>query len=219
MIGGNGRHDIGSAGDAPSGAADAGGRTTSRRGLLGSGTFLAGSALAAGGVVIALAERADSASSERDVRILNYVLRLEQLKAAFYREAADGGVLSGELQQLAELLARHERTHVSFLRRRLASNAGDERTYDFGDATKDPAAFARTAQTLEETAVGGYLGQGANLTRSLMVPFAQMCSVEARHAAWINDFLESPPAPRAADEAKAPPEVLAVIEETGFETS
>jgi hypothetical protein len=119
----------------------------------------------------------------------------------------------------SELLARHERTHVSFLRRWLASNAGDERTYDFGDATKDPAAFARTAQTLEETAVGGYLGQGANLTRSLMVPFAQMCSVEARHAAWINEFLESPPAPRAADEAKAPPEVLAVIEETGFETS
>jgi hypothetical protein len=88
MIGGNGRHDIGSAGDAPSGAADAGGRTTSRRGLLGSGTFLAGSALAAGGVVIALAERADSSSSERDVRILNYVLRLEQLRAAFYREAS-----------------------------------------------------------------------------------------------------------------------------------
>lgn len=219
MICGSGKHDFGSAGDLPTGAADVCARATSRRGFLGGGTFLAGSLLAAGGVVIGLAERADSASSERDVRILNYVLRLEELKAAFYREAADGGALSGELEQLAELLARHEGEHVSFLRKWLASNAGGERTYDFGDTTRDPEAFARTARTLEETAVGGYLGQGANLTRSLMVPFAQMCSVEARHAAWINDFLGSPPAPRAADEAKAPPDVLAVIEETGFETS
>lgn len=206
----------GSAGDTPAG--DAGARATSRRAMFWGAALLGGSALATGGVVRAFAGRSDSTPSELDARILNYVLRLEQLKAAFYREAAEGGALSGELQQLAEVLARQERAHVSFLRKQLGSKAGGERTYDFGDAVEDPQAFAQTAQTLEETAVAAYIGQGANLTRSLMVSFAQMCSVEARHAAWIADFLGSAPAPRAADEAMAPPDVLAVIRETGFES-
>jgi rubrerythrin len=208
----------GSPGEQPAGVGDAG-NATSRRALLRAAAVFGGSALATGGVVTAFAGRSDSAASELDARILNYVLRLEQLKEAFYREAAEGGALSGELQQFAELLAQHERSHVSFLRKRLASRAGNERTYDFGEAVADPQAFARTAQTLEETAVAAYIGQGANLTRSLMVSFAQMCSVEARHAAWIDDFLGSAPAPRAADEAMAPPDVLAVVKELGFETS
>jgi rubrerythrin len=209
---------FGSAGEAPAGVGEGGTRARSRRGLLKTAAVLGGSALATGGVVTALAGRADPAPTALDARILNFVLRLEQLKAAFYQQAASGGALGGELQQFAELLARHERTHVSFLRRWLGSKAADERTYDFGDATTDPDVFARTARTLEEAAVAGYIGQGAHLTRSLMVPFAQMCSVEARHAAWIDDFLGSDPAPKAADEAMAPAEVLAVIEETGFET-
>jgi len=207
----------GSSGDQPAGVGDAG-HATSRGALLRAAAVLGGSALATGGVVTAFAGRSGSAPSEADARILNYVLRLEQLKAAFYREAVAGGVLTGELQQFAELLAQHERSHVSFLRNRLGSRAGHERTYDFGEAVADPQAFARTAQTLEETAVAAYIGQGANLSRSLMVPFAQLCSVEARHAAWIDDFLGSAPAPRAADEAMAPPDVLAVVNELGFET-
>jgi hypothetical protein len=180
--------------------------------------LLGGSALATGGVVTALARRSDPAPTALDVRIRNYVVRLERLKAAFYREAANGGALGGELQQFAELLARHEQTHVSFLRRRLGPKADGERTYEFSGATEDPDVFAQTARTLEEAAVAGYIGQGAHLTRSLMVPFAQMCSVEARHAAWIDDFLARAPAPRAADEAMAPADVLAVIDETGFES-
>jgi hypothetical protein len=199
---------------------EVGAGTTSRAKLLKRAALLGGTALATGGLVTALPERATSASSRaRDVRILNYVLRLESMKAAFYRDAAQGGALTGELQQLAEILARHERAHVLFLRNHLGSMADADRTYSFGDATRDAAMFATTARTLEETAVGGYIGQGPNLTRSLMVPFAQMCSVEARHVAWIADFLEDDPAPRPADQAKSPADVLAVIEQTGFEAT
>jgi hypothetical protein len=50
------------------------------------------------------------------------------------------------------------------------------------------------------------------------VPFAQVCSVEARHAAWIADVLHRDPAPRAADEAKAPEDVLRMLDAMGFET-
>jgi hypothetical protein len=192
----------------------------SRAGLLKRAALLGGGAVAAGGVATALARDARSAdSAPRDARILNYVLRLEELKAAFYREAAERGALTGELQQLARVLARHERVHVSFLRRRLGRRAESRRTYDFGDATSDADTFASTAWTLEETAVAAYVGQGANLTRRLMTEFAQLCSVEGRHAAWIADVLDRSPAPRAADEAKAPRDVVAVIEGTGFETT
>ena len=177
----------------------------------------AGAAAATGGVVTALPKLAESAASAaRDERILNYVLRLEYLKAAFYEEAARSS-LPGELQQLAEVLARHERTHVAFLRRRLGRKAVEEPTFDFGDATRDPGRFGPTARTLEETTVAAYIGQGANLTRRSMVPFAQITSVEARHAAWIADVLGRHPAPTAADEAKTPAQVRTLIERTGFE--
>jgi hypothetical protein len=195
-------------------------RATSRAGLLKRTALLAGGAAAMTGVVTALAQEASpSASPARDARILNYVLRLEALKAAFYEEASEGGALTGELEQLADVLARHERAHVSFLRRHLGGRAEGERTYDFGDATSNADTFASTTRTLEETAVAAYIGQGANLTRQLMVEFAQLCSVEGRHAAWIADVLGRSPAPRAADEAKTPDEVVALIEETGFEAT
>jgi len=192
---------------------------TSRGGLLKRAALLGG-AVAAGGVATALAQDASSAASPaRDARILNYVLRLEELKAAFYWEATERGALTGELQQLARVLARHERAHVSFLHRRLGKRAQSRRTYDFGDATSDADTFASTARMLEETAVAAYVGQGANLTRRLMTEFAQLCSVEGRHAAWISDVVDRLPAPRAADEAKTPRDVVAVIEGTGFETT
>ncbi|MDQ3857778.1 MAG: ferritin-like domain-containing protein [Actinomycetota bacterium] len=193
---------------------------SSRAAFLRRAGVLGGTALATGGLVSALPKLANSAASTaRDVRILNYVLRLEYLKAAFYREAAEGGGLTGELQQFAQLLARHERTHVALLRRQLRGKAEDERTFDFGEATANDDAFAGAARTLEEMAVAGYIGQGANLTRRLMVPFAQLCSVEARHAAWIEDILDRHPAPFAADKAKTPSEVLAAIDRTGFEAA
>lgn len=179
---------------------------------------LGGALAAAGGLATALPDLAGTQrAASRDARILNYILRLEYLKAAFYEEAAAEGALSGELGQLAELLGRHERRHVELLRAGLGEDADPAPEYDFGDAIRDPDRFARTAQTLEETAVAAYIGQGANLTRRRMVTFAQIASVEARHAAWIADILGGDPAPKAADEARTPEQVLAVIDESGFE--
>jgi Ferritin-like domain len=176
-----------------------------------------GTALATGAMATLVDGASSAAVTARDVRILNYVLRLEELKAAFYEEAAGTGALVGELQQLAETLARHERAHIALLRKRLGAKAADERTYDFGSATRNSDTFASTTRALEETAVAAYIGQGANLSRSLMTPFAELCSVEARHAAWIADVLERDPAPRPADDAKPPAEVIAAIQQLGFE--
>lgn len=194
-------------------------RSTSRGALLRRLGVAAGAAAATGGVVTVLPKLADSApAAARDVRILNHVLRLEYLKAAFYEEAAQAE-LGGELQQLAQVLAGHERRHVTFLRKRLGGRAANAQTFDFGDATRDPDQFGQAARTLEEAAVSAYIGQGANLARRYMAAFAQITSVEARHAAWIADILERHPAPLAADEAKTPAQVRAAIDELGFEAT
>jgi len=193
-------------------------RMHSRAEMLRRSALFGGAALATAGLAAGLARSGTGSPTASDERILNYVLRLEHLKEAFYREAVEQGELGGELQQLAALLARHERQHVAFFTEHLREQAEAAKAYDFGDATRDPDIFAATARKLEETAVAAYIGQGANLSRALMVPFAEVTSVEARHAAWTADLAGNDPAPRAADEARTPGEVLRMIDALGFET-
>jgi Ferritin-like domain len=179
--------------------------------------LVVGGAAAGGGLVVAgLPSLASSAPSRaQDVRIMNYLLRLEYLKAAFYEQAAADGGLSGELGRFADVVGQHERAHVQILRRRLGSDAIEEPTFEFGDATGSDR-FAATARTLEELATAAYIGQGANFTPRMTGAAARIASVEARHAAWIADVLGRHPAPFAADPAKSPRQVTAAITKTGF---
>ena len=194
---------------------------TASRGEFVRRAIVAGGAAAAGGVLLAgLPRLASSAPSARqDQRIFNFILELEYLKAAFYREAAEGGQLDGEALRLAQVLSEQEQAHVDFFRRELGNAAAQEPTFDFGDATTNPDRFIESALVLEENAVSAYVGQGANLTRDRMVPFGRIASVEGRHTAWVRDMLGRNAAPLAADAAKTAREVRAAIERTGFVTS
>jgi rubrerythrin len=182
---------------------------------------IAGGTLLAGGLVLGgLPKVAGTAPSRaQDVRILNFALFLEYVQAAFYTEAAKSGALDGEPQQLAEVLGKHERAHVAFLRRALGAKARKRPSFDFGDATGNRDKFLATAHLLEETGVAAYIGQAAHLTKRVLVPAATIVSVEARHAAWVRDLVGENPAPLAADAAKTAREVVAAIEKTGFVTS
>jgi rubrerythrin len=183
--------------------------------------IVAGGAAAAGGVLLAgLPRFASSAPSRReDARIFGFILELEYLKAAFYREAAERGEVGGEALRLARVLSEHERAHVDFFRRQLGDAAPAEPTFDFADATTNPDRFLDSALLLEENAVSAYVGQGANLTRERMVPFGRIASVEGRHTAWVRDILGQNAAPLAADAAKTAGEVRAAMRGTGFVTS
>ena len=194
---------------------------TASRGEFVRRAIVAGGAAAAGGVLLAgLPRLASSAPSPReDERIFNFILELEYLKAAFYREAAESGELGDEALRLAQVLSEHERAHVEFFRRELGNAVGDEPSFDFGDATTDADKFLDSALLLEETAVSAYVGQGANLTRDRMIPFGRIASVEGRHAAWVRDILGHNAAPLAADAAKTAREVTAAMRDTGFLTS
>jgi hypothetical protein len=182
---------------------------------------IAGGAAVAGGLFIAGHPKvaASAPSREQDVRILNYLLRLEYVLAAFYETAAAEGQLAGEIQQFVSVVGEHEREHVALLQRILGDDANAEPSVDFGDASNNPNKVAATARKLEETASAAYIGQGANVTKRAMIDVARITSVEARHAAWIADILERDPAPAPADPAKSPRQVSAALRRAGVSIS
>jgi hypothetical protein len=189
---------------------------SSRRGVL-VRTFAALGAAGLGGVVLESLAGADAVPSRaQDVRILNYLLRLEYLQEAFYKEAHAGGALNGELRRFARVVSVHEAEHVGALKAMLGGDARSKPDFRFGDAVKSGDRFAAAALTLEETAAAGYIGQAANLTEKSILAVARIVAVEARHAAWIRDVVGRLPAPQAFDPAKTSAQVASTLERTGF---
>jgi hypothetical protein len=113
-------------------------------------------------------------------------------------------------------VGEQEREHVAYLRDRLGPAAREEPELDFGDLAADADRFPRAAFVLEESGVGAYIGQGANLTVEAVRAAAPIVAVEARHAAWISDLVGRVPAPRAADAARTAAQVQAALEAAGF---
>lgn len=159
---------------------------------------------------------ASAPSPEQDARILNFVLLLEYLEADLYTAAEESGALEGDLLEFARVVGEQERQHVSFFTETLGGDARAKPNFDFGDATENPERFAASAKLLENTGVGAYNGQAANLTKDALSAAARIVSVEARHAAWIRAILGEDPAPRATDRPLTEAQVVAVIDETGF---
>jgi hypothetical protein len=175
-------------------------------------------AVGAGGAAIGSLANLSSAqpSAAMDVRILNFLLRLEYLQGEFYATAVDDGALTGELAEFARTVGEHELAHVAFLEEVLGDDAIDQPTFDFGGATSNDDDFGAAALELEETTAAAYIGQGANLTDDNVLAAARIVSVEARHAAWLRDILGENPAPLAQDVAMSEKKVNAAIRDTGF---
>jgi hypothetical protein len=190
---------------------------TTSRGRIVRNALVAGGGFVAGGVILTglSKQTASAASRAQDREILRFLLQLEYLQEDFYADALEKGALRGELREFAEIVAEHERAHVEFLERKLGG-AATRPTFQFADRTSDPKRFADTAVDVEELTAAAYVGQGANLTRRLISDAARICAIEARHAAWIRDLVDKPPAPRAADPARAPTEVRAALRQAGF---
>ena len=183
-----------------------------QRAVVGGGVIVAGGVLLGGLPEVSPAAR----SKAQDVKILNLVLQLEELEAAFYAEAEARGALKGELAEFARIVGEHERAHVAFLRKALGNQADPKPTFDFGNTTTDGDRFAATSAMLEDTAVAAYNGQAANLTKPTLKAAATIVSVEARHAAWIRDIVGEPASPQATDTPATARQVQRVIARTGF---
>ena len=198
------------------GAFDELSRTT--RGTLLGRAVAAGGTLLAGGIAIGglpgLAAAAPSPA--QDAAILNVVLQLEELEAAFFTEAERRARLTPALRRFARVVGAHERAHVAFLRNALGSKARKRSTFDFGQATRERRAFAAAAVLLEDTVVAAYNGQAANLTKRTLAAAASIVSVEARHAGWIRAIVGLDPAPDPTDVPMSATEVARTVRKTGF---
>ncbi len=155
-------------------------------------------------------------SKKQDAEILNFVLVLEALQAAFYDDALNRGSLSGELLEFAQEVGAQEHEHGDFVRQALGSAAREAPKFEFGEATASPRAFGKTALELEDLGVAAYNAQAPNLTPGALAAAARIVSVEARHAAWIRDLLGDNPAPFASEPRKSAKAITAALNRTGF---
>jgi rubrerythrin len=170
------------------------------------------------GAMIAGSPRSTDAAqlSQPDLRALNLVLLVEYTEGAFYEEALRRKKLQGKLLEYAQAVAAQEKQHLQFVRSALGGRAEDEPSFDFGDKTGDPDAFAAAAGDLEDLAVAAYNGQGTNVTPKTLAAAATIVSVEARHAAWIRSIVGEPPAPDATDTPRSAGEVLDGLQQAGL---
>jgi hypothetical protein len=156
-----------------------------------------------------------SPSEEQDKRVLNLVLALEYVEAAFYQEALARAGLQGDLKEFAQIVGEHEKAHVAFLKQALGGAAEPAPRHDFGDKTKDAEAFTAAAVALEDLVVATYNGQAVNLTPASLKAAARIVSVEGRHAAWIRSIVGEVPAADATDAAVKEDETRAQLRDFG----
>jgi rubrerythrin len=182
------------------------------RGVVATGALAAGGILAGGLPKLAVSQP----SKKHDARVLEWLLQVEYLQAAFYTEVERRGALKGELREFAALVGKQERAHVDALERELKGKSGKRPEFDFADATANPDEFIPTAVKLEEMAVSAYNGQVPNLTRPRVMTAMKIVSVEARHAGWARDLAGRNPAPQPADTPATQQQTKAAMEATGF---
>jgi hypothetical protein len=183
-------------------------------------------AAAAGGAIVAAGALAGGwtgpeatagrPSRTQDVRILNFLLVLEEVQAAFYASALRGNALTGDLLRFARTVQPQEREHVALLRGLLGGDTRMGPKLAVDQTRWDPARFRAAAIRLEEATAAGYIGQGPNLTRAAMRDAGRIVAVEARHAAWIRDIAGADPAPRPADPGRSAGDVMADLRREGF---
>jgi hypothetical protein len=180
----------------------------------------AGGALAAGGIIAGglPLPAVSQPSPAQDQRVLEWLLQVERLQAAFYTEAERRGALSGEPRELSQLIGEQERAHVAALERAVGGAASNRPQYDFGDATRNEKRFLGAALEVEELALAAVNGQVPNLTKRRIVMAMGIASVEARHVGWIRDLAGRNPAPQPADALATQDETEKAIEATGFTT-
>jgi hypothetical protein len=106
----------------------------------------------------------------------------------------------------------HEAAHVTALTDTVEQFGADpvgEATYDFGYET--PSEFFAVAKALENTGVAAYAGAAPTVSNDEVFAAAiGIHSVEARHAAMLNELNTDSPFPDAVDESLTMDEVVEI---------
>jgi hypothetical protein len=141
-----------------------------------------------------------------DLALLRYLLRVQELESALYREALQRVPdLAPGQRALVERLRDDEVQHVDAVRATLRDAGGvpDPRAVPaFGAALGSAAAFLKLANTLEDTGVSALNGAVPLLASpDLRAAVVSVAQVEARHAALVRVARDRPPAPAPFDRA------------------
>lgn len=125
-----------------------------------------------------------------DLEIVNFALTLEYLEADFYEQALESGLLSGDLRELAAAFGETEQAHVEALEA-VASQLGepaDPPRTDFSRFLSGEQALLMALAQVENVGAAAYLGAAPAIQdRELLAAALSIHSVEARHAAAINE--------------------------------
>ncbi len=125
--------------------------------------------------------------------------------------ASLGTVRRGAYRYISQI-RDHEVAHVSFLQKALGAAAVPACTFDFTAGLDEVDTFLQTAAVLENTGVMAYDGAIRYLdTGDYLQAGAQIATIEARHAAYLNMVNGSSPFPDAFDMGKKPSAIVAAI--------
>jgi rubrerythrin len=164
-------------------------------------------------------------SDSVDLTVLGYALTLEHLESAFY----NGGLAiyntsanytsagyDASVFGFLQMVQAHEAAHVVYLTNAMnaasANSAPPACTYNFTSAYSSVTSFLATAQALENGGQSAYDGALNGITNPAYAQVAaQIATVEARHAAYLNELNGTSPFPMAFDTANTPTTILAVV--------
>jgi rubrerythrin len=135
-----------------------------------------------------------------DVGILNYMLTLEFVEAAFYAALAEEESLAVETLETLEGFGEEEKEHVERLTEQI-EKLGGKPASDPGAkfSIGSEATALEIGGTLENLAAAAYLSQLPKMqSKPAMLAALSIHSVEGRHAATLNDLREESPTPDGA---------------------
>jgi rubrerythrin len=137
---------------------------------------------------------------EGDMGILGYALTLEYLEAQFYADAAKSGKLSSKVAPVAKMFGEQEAEHVAALEATIKKLGGKLPAKPTGKFPLDSEkAILDLAATVEDLGAAAYLGQAGNIKNMEVLAAAlSIHTVEARHAAVLNNVVGKPIAPDGA---------------------
>jgi rubrerythrin len=130
-----------------------------------------------------------------DVAIVNYALTLEYLEAEFYKEVLASGVIKdAKVGALATRFGETEQAHVEALTAAVkklgGTPAAKPQTRFQPIIDGGPTKILRTAAAVENLGAAAYLGQAGRIkSKEILAAALSIHSVEARHAAALNELI------------------------------
>src|SRR4051812_14401947 len=140
-----------------------------------------------------------TASTKGDLAIVNYALTLEYLEADFYDKVAKSGLFKGGELKTIKTFGEHEAAHVEALKSAASQLGTPAPRPKTKFQLKDKMSVLKLAAQVENLGAAAYLGQAGRIkSKKILAAALSIHSVEARHAAALNQLLGKSPTPDGA---------------------